>query len=435
MQDGVTNKEMKLYSEYKNKIESLEENIKANLEKKEHGMIDAMKSTIELMDLMVKAKENKNLEELFDESYGVIYSVIVAEQIYDKNNIIKLLEKNPKYISVKEGIVKYYVEDAMSINNDNNMEGLSNINSSDTYEFINENNIDKIVEAKFHEEKADFYNRKAEYLGDLKKRIFEFQREGKSNKEDRADALKEMAGIRVKRVFNLAKLLSYVVVPVLAIGGGYQLGVHLSNQIDEYKTTTRVVDPVTHEVVETLKEEYDERDTPYTSTLKLYEAWKKNPKGNGYVRKVTAYVTDPSADPLDTTGLTEKYHYTESKETLSEKDNTDESVTLLTETVQDKNDSRKSRKYVVWLIIAGVVLAGAIDGLLAYNMGVSDIFDELSELSDDKRSTKRHRRNLRREHGNLKKLASSLTKECETANNIYQFGKNELSVKVIKKAL
>jgi hypothetical protein len=68
-------------------------------------------------------------------------------------------------------------------------------------------------------------------------------------------------------------------------------------------------------------------------------------------------------------------------------------------------------------------------------MGVSDIFDELSELSDDKRSTKRHRRNLRREHGNLKKLASSLTKECETANNIYQFGKNELSVKVIKKAL
>ena len=232
--------------------------------------------------------------------------------------------------------------------------------------FLNEGY--KIVEAKFHEEKADFYNRKAEYLGDLKKRIFEFQREGKSNKEDRADALKEMAGIRVKRVFNLAKLLSYVVVPVLAIGGGYQLGVHLSNQIDEYKTTTRVVDPVTHEVVETLKEEYDERDTPYTSTLKLYEAWKKNPKGNGYVRKVTAYVTDPSADPLDTTGLTEKYHYTESKETLSEKDNTDESVTLLTETVQDKNDSRKSRKYVVWLIIAGVVLAGAIDGLLAYNI-------------------------------------------------------------------
>ncbi len=221
-----------------------------------------------------------------------------------------------------------------------------------------------------------------------------------------------MAGIRVKRVFNLAKLLSYVVVPVLAIGGGYQLGVHLSNQIDEYKTTTRVVDPVTHEVVETLKEEYDERDTPYTSTLKLYEAWKKNPKGNGYVRKVTAYVTDTSADPLDTTGLTEKYHYTESKETLSEKDNTDESVTLLTETVQDKNDSRKSRKYVVWLIVAGVLVAGAIDGLLAYNMGVSDIFDELSELSDDKRSTKRHRRNLRREHGNLKKLASSLTKEC-----------------------
>ncbi len=255
MQDGVTNKEMKLYSEYKKKIEALEANIKANLEKKEHGMIDAMKSTIELMDLMVKAKDNKDLEELLDETYGVIYSVIVAEQIYDKNNIIKLLEKNPKYISVKEGIVKYYVEDAMSINNDNNMEGLSNINSSDTYEFINENNIDKIVEAKFHEEKADFYNRKAEYLGDLKKRIFEFQREGRSNKEDRADALKEMAGIRVKRVFNLAKLLSYVVVPVLAIGGGYQLGVHLSNQIDEYKTTTRVVDPVTHEVVETLKEE------------------------------------------------------------------------------------------------------------------------------------------------------------------------------------
>ena len=148
-------------------------------------------------------------------------------------------------------------------------------------------------------------------------------------------------------------------------------------------------------------------------------------------RKVTAYVNDP--ETTDTDNLVKKYNYTESKEKLDENDNTDESITLITETVQDKNDSRKSRKYVVWLAIAGGVLAALIDGLLIYNMGFDDIINELDRLSKDLRDNKIDMCCLKDLDKIVKKNRKILVDERNGANDIYQFSKDEFSTLTITK--
>lgn len=420
---------------------SLQENINKNLEKKELGILEVIQDSNELLGLMVKCNSinnmDKDLEKLYDSCAGTIYTSLLNEQIYDKTDIIKELNKDKKYDAVKESLVRYFAEDlsALGSNSSVNQE-LSNINSGLGYDFISEKAVDEIVEAKFKKEKEEFYDRKEELIKSLKKRVFDYQADAKTLKSNLKESRSDLRGYRVTKVFNTAKLLTFAVIPVVLIGGGYQLGVHLSNKIDEYKTTTRVVNPVTNEVVETLSEVYDERETTYTSTLKVYEPWKKNAKGTGYIRKVTAYVTDPENASTDISKLTEKYHYTEAKEQLEENDNTEESVTLLTETVQDKNDSRKSRKYVVWLTIAGVVLGVGADVLLAYGMEPDEIWDELSDTNSDIRSEKKQKRRLKADKKELKKNITSLGKEIEMDNCIYQFSKeDELSLNVIKKTL
>ena len=420
----------------------LQENIKIKLNEKEQGILDVIRSTNELLELMNKCSttnKDKDLEKVYDDCSGTIYKALIGEQIYDKTDIVRTLTKDPKYNAIKEGLVKYFAEDLNALGNNNVInEELSNINSGLGYDFINEKVIDQIVEAKFQKEKDEFYERKEEILRDLKSRVFAYQADAKSLKRDLKESRSDLRGYRVTRVFNTAKILSFVIVPVLAISGGYHLGVHLSNKIDEYRTTTRVVDPVTNEVVDVLSDGYDEKENTYTSTLKIYEPWKKNAKGTGYIRKVTAYVTDPSVsmENLDANNLTEKYHYTEAKEQLDEKDSTDESVTLLTETIQDKNDSRKSRKYVVWLSIAGGVLGVLIDLLLAYGMEPDEVMREISGLGNDIADEKRSKRRLKEKRKVLKGNITTFGKEIETDNNIYQFSKDDFSsLKVIKKTL
>lgn len=185
--------------------------------------------------------------------------------------------------------------------------------------------------------------------------------------------------IKVDRRINRTKLMSYVLVPVILIGSGFGIGVTCSNKIDEYKTTTRVVNPANQEIVETISEVYDEKENTYTATVKVYSPWQK--RGSTYTRNVYAYNYDPnkidyeSFDDKDS-----KYHYTEAKEQLDSNDSMEEGTVLITETIQDKSDSRKSTKYIIPFSIIGAVLSIAIDVLLGYNMGTYDIKVALRKL-------------------------------------------------------
>ena len=74
-----------------------------------------------------------------------------------------------------------------------------------------------------------------------------------------------------------------------------------------------------------------------------------------------APLLDNNPDNSDFNINDSKYHYMEYKDTLSENDSMEEGVVLITETIQDKTDSRKSTKYIIPLSIVGAVLSLIIE--------------------------------------------------------------------------
>ncbi|MBP5684191.1 MAG: hypothetical protein J6X02_02920, partial [Bacilli bacterium] len=400
---------------------------------KELGINDAVKTSIKLMDIISKLQiDNRDIEEVVNKCLPTLYNVIVMEQAYNRSDIISLLNNKKEYQQVKELIVKYVFRDLASMEKDGLTDiKISNIDDGDSDKYVNSKVIDQIVDAKYALEKEEYNLRRTKKLQELQSEANDYEYKYRDLEYQWEENTFAMAGIRISKIFNISKLCSFIIVPSLLIYGGITLGRNWSDNIDEYRTITRVVDPVSNEVVNTLSDTYDENEYSYASTLKLYEPWEKHPS-SGYTRKVIAYVTD---DENKSTG-TIKYIYNEVKDQLDENDNTDESTTLITETIQDKNDSRKSKKYVVVVPVLAGVLALGIEFLLGKFMGISPIFEKLSKLSEDLKSKKNSIKRIEESVKTTTQSIKELNNQCKTYGEIYQFDRSMFKdYKIIKKTL
>ena len=83
----------------------------------------------------------------------------------------------------------------------------------------------------------------------------------------------------------------------------------------------------------------------YTSSKKLAKKFEKQRKMDYFIKKIINIDEIPSK--IVENKLVEKYSYIESKENLDKDDSTTQTTILLTETYQDKNDTRKSTKYIM----------------------------------------------------------------------------------------
>ena len=428
----------------------LQNDINSNLEEKENGIDEAINNCKELIGLLNKvaykgttdqetgkrkrAIEVKDLNKIYDNSIASLYKVIIYEQIYDKETLLNEIIDNPQNMFINEKLVKYLNEDLKSIRNKTVVKDeLSNIDKGLSYDPLRASVIEEIIENKYKNERQEFYTNKAKAKQDLKKRIFDYQNEIDELKSNEKTLKASIKNIKVDRRINRAKLMSYVLVPVILIGSGFGIGVACSNKIDEYKTTTRVVNPANQKIVETISEVYDEKENTYTATVKVYSPWQK--RGSTYIRNVYAYNYDPNK--LDYESFDDKdskYHYTEAKEQLDSNDSMEEGTVLITETIQDKSDSRKSTKYIIPFSIVGAVLSIVIDVLLGYNMGTYDIKVALRKLKkalDEKELVKEE---LLDDAKELYRDGSIIRNDCDEATNIYQFSDDEFSeLKVIKK--
>ena len=227
--------------------------------------------------------------------------------------------------------------------------------------------------------------------------------------------------------------MSYVLVPVILIGSGFGIGVACSNRIDEYKTTTRVVNPANQEIVETISEVYDEKENTYTATVKVYSPWQK--RGDSYIRNVYAYNYDPNKLDYESFDAKDsKSHYMEAKEQLDSNDSMEEGTVLITETIQDKSDTRKSTKYIIPFSIAGLVLSVIIEILMGYNMGTYDINVALRKIKKELERKEVVKEELLDDAKELYRDGSIIRNDCDKASTIYQFSDDEFSsLKVIKK--
>ena len=427
----------------------LQKSISSKLKDKEKGIDEVISKSLELIEIInnyphqfLISKSNidihvhtnrEDLQEIYDRSIETLYQVIVYEQIYDRDLLIKEILSNPRNGVIKEKIVKYLMDDLRKVKKNNIInEELQNINKGLSYDLLSTSIIDEIIEANYSSKREEYLKNKEEARANLKKRIFEYQ-EDKKELEDNGKNLKStIRNIRLHRGFDRARLLSYVLVPVIAIGGGLGIGRLLSNNIDEYRTITRTVNPVTQEVVETISDVYDEHENTYTATVKVYGPWEKS--GSVYTRSVYAYNYDSNIDYSNIDNNQTKYHYTEAKESLSSSDSTTESTVLITETIQDKNDTRKSSKFVIPLAITAGVLSIIAEIIRGVKVGTYDIEEELRKLKKQLKEKKLVRKNLDDEKIELENTGSIIRKDCETSSAIYQFSEDEFStIKVIKK--
>jgi len=439
----------------KNKIEKealpfyhmylLHKNIRLKIDEKESGINEAIENSKKLIDLLnsigsIIADNNKlhnrnDLNRIYDFCLEALYLVIVNEQIYDRTDIINEILNNENNRIIKERLVKYLRADLEDLKKKKAInEELENINDGLSYDSLSISVIDDIIENKYAYRKEEFYSRKETMKENLKKRVDTYQKEQDDMEISSRNLIESIKNIKLYQRMTRAKLSSFVLVPILIIGIGIGSGIAVSNTIDEYRTITRVVNPKNQQIVEVISDKYEEKENTYTSTIKVYEPWKKNNAGSGYIRNVTAYVSDPQTGYELGDNPIEKYHYLEAKDQLDSEDSTKDSLVLVTETIQDKNDSRKSKKFIWVFAIGATVLALIIEALMSAGMDMYDIRCKLNEYKKDLETKKTGKKFLKDKINHHNASGSILNNEIRLNSNIYHFTEDEIPyVKEMKK--
>ena len=236
------------------------------------------------------------------------------------------------------------------------------------------------------------YARKEEAVENFEDDVNSFLKTRNDAIESYVESKHNVRNMKLNKMGVRGKLLALLMTPIIASTAGYYIGKNMSNRIDEYATTTRVVDLNKETVVGEPTVVYDEHPTTYVATITIYQPWKRNPSGVGFIRNAVAYeyiVPENIGDDYhvsidDIEGrLREKYRFNEPKDVLSEEDSMTDTVVYLTETYQDKNDSRKSTKFIIpGAIIGGVLGIGILVALHFTELAnLAEIMDEINKLS------------------------------------------------------
>lgn len=358
---------------------------------------DIIQYTKTLIDSLnsLNTHNDKNKNNIIENAYQVIYSVILYEELFEvsdilsyinylnipanKENIGELLQNDLKVLSKKELIE----EDLRTIKK----EGLG-------YDYLTQDFIRKISRNTIGNSNSEYLSRRELAISEISNKIDRFNSE-KNELSIRLDNNKnKISNLFVNLGFLMTKAWAIVLVPVISIGAGNVIGKSLSNKITEYKTITRTVDFETGKIIGEPEEIYDENETTYVATVMVYGPWRRNPTGVGYIHDVSAYeyiAPDKSqekyhitADDLEN-NLLEKYSYVETKDMLDKEDSTTDSTILITETYQDKKDTRLSKKFIIPFTIGGTVLGVLIDVLLVV-FGIYDSHEikrKLKKLKDE----------------------------------------------------
>ncbi|MBQ1813130.1 MAG: hypothetical protein II119_04215 [Bacilli bacterium] len=321
----------------------------------------------------INTHADSNKEMIIQNAYKTIYAVIMYEEIFERSDILSYIN----YLNIeanKENIGRLLAEDIRHLDKQFLIdEDLRTLRTDGLgYDYLNQDFIRTISRKTVGENNSEYQRKKQESIDSLYYKI-------SSLKDERLkllDALnknkKNKQRIYGKGAILATKAISIFLIPFVTISVGSLIGKSTSSKITEYKTITRTVDFESGKVISEPKIVYDEKETTYVATIMEYSQWKKNPTGIGYIRNVTAFEFTPdtqtekyniTSDDLNN-NLTEKYTFVESKDSLNNDDSTTNTIILITETYQDKNDTQKSTKYIIPFTITGVILGLIIDIIL-----------------------------------------------------------------------
>ena len=297
------------------------------------------------------------------------------------------------------------------------------------YDYLDEEIIDKVSSRTVGKKDSEYQARKRDAIERISDEIDKLN-EAKNDLSESLNSNKNnLKKLKMKKRILVTKMLSLAMIPVVTISAGHAIGKAASNRITEYKTVTRTVDANTGKVIGTLSEVYDEHATTYVATILEQGPWRVNQNG-GYIRTVTAYeyITPEgiaedyhvSLTDLDN-NLREKYKYLEAKEILDDADSMTESTLLITETYQDKNDSRVSEKYIIPFTMIGGFVALFIDlaVLLIRTFGYENAKVRLAKLNEEIAQNKLDNEQIKERVIELMNLAVYTQKEYNDAVRKY----------------
>lgn len=354
---------------------SIDDKVANNNEENINEIVNETQKLVGLLNNL-NTHNKEELNRLIIKAYKTIYNVILLEESYDNSDVLehvlaldlpinienigRLLEKDLQSIKKSD----YLKDEIKSIKKD----GLG-------YDYLDKGVIRKLSYQKYGKK---IERKKEEIVSNFKLDVAKIDDHVISSNNAIATYNTKIRNLNINKTLLISKILSFVLVPVIGFGAGRLLGKGLSNRITEYKTVTRTVNPYNGNILDEFVI-YDEKETSYAATIKVFSPWRNSPTGNGYIRDAIAYEYLSSQDNDYNTILNdlennsrEKYRYLESKEQLDESDSISQSELLVIETYQDKNDNRKSVKYIVPLTITGAGLGIVLDVVL-YMLGIVSI--------------------------------------------------------------
>ena len=373
----------------------------------------------------------KDKNKIIDSSYKTIYSVILYEELFEKSDILSYIKKINLPINI-ENLGRLLSKDLKLLDKDDLVDiDLSTLKKEGLgYDYLDENIIKKISNKTVGETNSEYQERKKQVIDDLEIKVSKLEVDTKSVNEKINDYKNRISKLHNRKRILVSKMFSLALIPVIFVSAGHTIGKNKSNKIIEYKTITRTIDADTGLLVGEISEIYDDKETTYVATVLEEGPWILN-KSGGYIRNVKAYEyiapTDANSvidfnNPSFYDNLREKYKYVEAKEKLDENDSISKSTLLITETYQDKNDSRKSTKYTLEFTIISAFVGIMIDIAVLFLriFGYEEAKYRLREINNSIDFEKIHEDELKEELNNLKQYYEQLRKEYN--NSVKKYG-------------
>ena len=372
-----------VYNAYKltNSINELLDNGKAaNIEKIEDYSIKLLK---ELKEVYSCKSETIKISELMDKAYQTVFDALLFEKAFGFNGIFVFLkEDNDNYSrealsKILNRKVSHYLKKGKLEKQDLDDEYFKHLDDGIGYDYLSSDFLGKLSKIKYANLYNDFAKEKLVERDNLISDSFSY-RTDKQFLEKQLDELKgNVASNKIELLSLRALTYSVFLIPVLIMSVSAFLGVKKSNNIPSYQTITRTVDLNTGKPIGDPSIVYDSHPTTYVATVKIHDPWKENKLGSGYTSEVYGYDFSIPADVPDNfrisyediesgeDRMTLKYQYTDYKDVLDSNDSMDKTTIVVTETYQNKNNSKPTYRYLAFYTIGGVLLS-SVYGLLVY---------------------------------------------------------------------
>lgn len=360
--------------------ELLDDGKDADVKKIEQYSIKLLK---ELKDLYSCERETIKVLEIMDKAYQTVFDALLFEKAFGFNGILAFLkEDNDNYSREVLGTilnkkVDHYLKKGKLEKQDLDDEYFKHLDVGIGYDYLSSDFLGKLSRIKYAKLYNDFAKEKSVERDNLISDSFSY-RTDKQFLEKRLDELKgNVASNKIELLSLRALTYSVFLIPVLIMSVSAFLGVKKSNNIPSYQTITRTVDLNTGKPIGDPSIVYDSHPTTYVATVKIHDPWKENKLGSGYTSEVYGYDFSIPTDVSDNfrisyediesgeDRMTLKYQYTDYKDVLDSNDSMDKTTILVTETYQNKNDSKPTYRYLAFYAIGGVLLS-SVYGLLVY---------------------------------------------------------------------